>query len=196
MDERVTVAVAEAWLVADQADRDRTTAPSPENDDRLVAALLAVADACRSRTRDGFPEITTAAQLAECARVVKRLAGVRAADPTLARLARELDEQVKAGLGYTWTNQVRTAALAAVAVLVALGGAVLSGLDGDVPAVVVTSAVGSATLFAIVLTARRPAWSTRAERVNPMIRHHGLQEPSSHPSAVRVLPENGTAVKG
>ncbi|QTR05636.1 hypothetical protein J7S33_14365 [Saccharothrix algeriensis] len=187
MDERVT-AVAEAWHAVDQADRERAAAPSAPAADRLVAALLAVADTCRSRTRDGFPEITTAAQLAECARVAGRLAGVPATDPGLAGRARALSDEVRAGRGYVWTARLRTAALALAAVVVAVGGAVLGGADGSVPTVVTTSVIGSGALFAIILTARRPAWLLRAERVSPMISHHGLQIPSP---VTRVSPESG-----
>lgn len=40
--------------------------------------------------------------------------------------------------------------------------------------VVVTAVLGSATLFAAILAARRPVWRANAEVIMPMVRRHGL----------------------
>lgn len=174
MNVRIGTAVAAAWEAAAQAEAAAADPPSPEDSDRLAAALLAVADTCRSWTRDGEPEITSAAQFAECARVVGALRAVPVADEVLDRRARLLIEQVERGRAFRWTDPVRAAAVGALGAAVALLGALRGGLDDDVAMVVVASVLGSALLFAAVALARRPAWRVRAESVAPVIRHHGL----------------------
>ncbi|MEV8439905.1 hypothetical protein AB0425_21230 [Actinosynnema sp. NPDC051121] len=168
MDNRVDSAVAEKWAEVADAERE------PGAVDRLVERLLAVADTCRSVTRDGDLEITSAAQFAECAKVAERLAGLEPTDPGLARRAYELREQVLAGRNFRWSDPLRTTALGTAAVGVALGGAALGGSEENVATVVVAAILGSALLFATVLAARRPVWRTNAELIAPMVRRHGL----------------------
>ncbi|WP_158849384.1 hypothetical protein [Saccharothrix deserti] len=174
MGNRIDLAVAERWAEVAGAERDVEASPSPEAVDRLVERLLAVADACRSVTRDDDLEITSAAQFVECAKAAERLAGLEPADADLARRARALVEQVEAGRAFRWSDPVRTSALCTAAVVVAFGGALLGAGADDVALVVVTAVVGSVLLFATVLTARRPVWRTRAELMAPMVRRHGL----------------------
>lgn len=168
MENRVDLAVAEGWAEVAEAERE------PGAVDLLVQRLLAVADTCRSVTRDGDPEITSAAQFAECAKVAERLADLEPADPDLARRAYELREQVLAGQDFRWSDPVRTAGLVTAAVVVAFGGAALGGSEENVATVVVTAVLGSVLLFATVLTARRPVWRINAELIAPMVRRHGL----------------------
>ena len=165
---RIESTLAERWAEVARAES------SPEDADRLAAALLAVADTARSTTRDGDPEIANGAQFVECAAVVDRLAEVRPADEDLARRARALAEQVERGRAFRWDEPVRTAALCLGGVIVAVGGAVLGGVAESVPLVVVTAVLGNALLFATVVTARRPMWRVRAELMAPMIRSHGI----------------------
>ncbi|MFE2751391.1 hypothetical protein ACFXGA_05255 [Actinosynnema sp. NPDC059335] len=168
MEEDIDSAVAARWAEVAEAER------APAAVDRLAERLLAVADTCRSTTRDGEPEITSAAQFVACARAAERLARLEPVDPHLARRARDLIAQVEARRGFRWSDPVRTTALGAAALAVALGGAALGGLDEDVTTVVVSAVLGSALLFATVLTARRPVWRVEAELITPMVRRHGL----------------------
>lgn len=99
MENRIGIAdaVAERWAEVAEAERQWTAEPSREAADRLAESLLAVADTCRSVTRDGDLEIAGPAQFAECARVAGRLSEVEPADADLARRARALIEQVRHG---------------------------------------------------------------------------------------------------
>ena len=168
MENPIELAVADRWAGVAEAERE------PNDVDLLAARLLAVADTCRSVTRDGDLEITSAAQYAECAKVAERLAELEPVDPDLARRAYELREQVETGRDFRWSDPVRTATLGTAAVVVAFGGAALGGSEEDVAMVVVTAILGSALLFATILTARRPVWRTRGELIAPMVRRHGL----------------------
>jgi hypothetical protein len=165
---RIDLAVAEKWDAVAEAERE------PKAVDLLAARLLAVADTCRSVTRDGDLEITSAAQFAECATVAERLADLEPDDPDLSRRARELIAQVEAGRAFRWSDPLRTAALCTSAVVVAFGGAALGGSEDDVTMVIVAAILGSALLFATILTARRPVWRADAELIAPMVRRHGL----------------------
>lgn len=168
MEHPIAVAVAERWVEVAEADQE------PEAVDRLVERLLAVADACRSVMRDGEPEITSAVQFAECAKVADRLRDLEPVDPLLARRARELVEQVDAGGAAHWQDPVRTVVVSGASMLFAFGGAALGGQAGNVTTVVVTAVLGSTALFATVLAARRPAWRANADVIMPMVRRHGL----------------------
>ncbi|MCS7477760.1 hypothetical protein ACFFQW_47375 [Umezawaea endophytica] len=168
MRNRIEWTLAERWAEVARAES------APVDADRLAAALLAVADTSRSVTRDGDLEIANAAQFVECAKAADRLAGLDPADRDVARRAGELIAEVERGRGFRWDEPVRTAALCAVAAVVAVGGAVLGGVVESVPLVVVTAVLGNLLLFATVLTARRPMWRVRAELMAPMIRAHGI----------------------
>lgn len=168
MEHPIAAAVAEKWVAVAEADQE------PGAVDRLAARLLAVADACRSVLRDGQPEITSAAQFEECAKVADRLRDLEPVDPVLARRARELVEQVEAGGAAHWQDPVRTVLVSGAAMLFAFGGAALGGEAGNVTTVVVTAVLGSAALFAAILAARRPVWRANAEVIMPMVRRHGL----------------------
>ncbi|KOX17285.1 hypothetical protein ADK67_38725 [Saccharothrix sp. NRRL B-16348] len=168
MENRTDLAVAHRWAEVAEAERE------PDAVDLLAARLLAVADTCRSVTRDGDLEITSAAQFVQCAKVAERLAELEPVDPDLARRSYELREQVLTGRDFRWSDPARTAALGLAAVVVAFGGASLGGGEEDVAMVVVSAVLGSALLFATILTSRRPVWRTRAELVAPMVRRHGL----------------------
>lgn len=168
MENRIDLAVTHRWAEVAEVERE------PNDVDLLAARLLAVADTCRSVTRDGDLEITSAAQFVECAKAAERLAELEPADPDLARRSRELVAQVRVGRAFRWSDPVRSAALGTAAVVVAFGGATLGGSEEDVVMVIVTAVLGSALLFATILTARRPVWRTRAELIAPMVRRHGL----------------------
>lgn len=168
MEHPIATALAERWVEVAEAEQE------PAAVDRLAARLLAVADTCRSVMRDGEPEITSAVQFEECAKVADRLRGLEPVDPVLARRARELVEQVDEGRSARWQDPVRTVAVAGAAMLFAFGGAALGGQAGNVTAVVVTTVLGSAVLFAAILAGRRPAWRVNAEVIMPMVRRHGL----------------------
>jgi hypothetical protein len=172
VENRIDLAVDHRWTEVAEAERELTA--SPDAVDELVARLLAVADTCRSVTRDGDLEITSAAQFAACATAARRLAELRPVDPDLAERSRALVEQVRVGRDFRWSAPVRTAALATAAVAVAFGGAALGGDAEDVAMVIVTAVLGSLVLFATILTARRPVWRLNAELMAPMVRRHGL----------------------
>lgn len=172
MENRIDLAVADRWTEVAEAERE--LAASPDAVDELAARLLAVADTCRSVTRDGDLEITSAAQFVECAKAARRLAELRPIDPDLAERSRALVGQVRVGQDFRWSDPVRTTALAAVAMAVAFGGAALGGSEEDVAMVIVTAVLGSLVLFATILTARRPVWRSNAELMAPMVRRHGL----------------------
>ncbi|HEX6343581.1 hypothetical protein [Umezawaea sp.] len=168
MRNRIEWTLAETWAEVARAEAE------PVDQDRLAAALLAVADVSRSVTRDGDPEIANGAQFVECAKVSDRLAELSPSDRDVVRRSRELVDQVERGREFRWDEPVRTAALCAAGVGVAVGGAVLGGVNESVPLVVVTAVLGNLLLFATVLTARRPLWRVRAELMAPMIREHGI----------------------
>jgi hypothetical protein len=171
VENRIELAVADRWTEVAEAEREPG---SPRAVDELAARLLAVADTCRSVTRDGDPVITSGAQFVVCAKVAERLAGLHPVDPDIAERSRALVEQVRVGRDFRWSEPVRTTALIAAAVAVAFGGAALGGGAGDVVMVIVTAVLGSLVLFAAVLTARRPVWRLNAELMAPMVRRHGL----------------------
>ncbi|WNV86195.1 hypothetical protein [Umezawaea sp. Da 62-37] len=162
------------WTLAERWAEVRRAESEPVDVDRLAAALLGVADASRSVTRDDDLEIANAAQFAECAKVADRLAALAPGDQEVARRAAELIDQVERGRAFRWDEPVRTAALCAAAAVVAVGGALLGSGADSVLLVVVTAVLGNLLLFSTVLTARRPMWRVRAELMAPMIRAHGI----------------------
>ncbi|WP_436491765.1 hypothetical protein [Actinokineospora sp. HUAS TT18] len=141
---------------------------------RLAAALLAVADGCRSMTRNQVLEITSAVQLETCERAASRVLQLRLEDESVNGRARALLAEVELGKRWSWRPGVLPVLLAAVAVCVGLGGAAYGGINGSVALVAVAAVVSSVVLLLLVVVNRRQNWQVRANLVESSVWRPGI----------------------
>jgi hypothetical protein len=136
--------------------------------------IRAEAFAALSVTRDNQVEITSVRQLRVLEEAAKRILEMRLEDETVNDLARSMLDRVAFARRWTWVDVPVAAALAVVALATGVGAAVLGGTGGNIVLAVIGGIVGSALLGIVVIRYRRENWRTRAERIAPMIWHHGV----------------------
>ncbi|MDQ3406425.1 MAG: hypothetical protein M3548_24030 [Actinomycetota bacterium] len=163
------------WRAVDELEMVVARNPGEsEHRTRLAHALLAVADDCRSVTRDRIPEITSLAQLAACERVATRLLELAVANDEIDRRAKALLTEVRLGRMWTWQYRTRAAVLAVLAAVLGLGGAVYGGLTGGAGVIVIATVLSSVLLFVVVVGYRRQNWRLRAEAVEATVWREGI----------------------
>jgi uncharacterized protein YcfJ len=151
-----------------------TVYDEPDDPHRIALRIREDAFAALSVTRDKDVEITSVRQLHVLEDAAHRILAMRLEDETVNDLARSMLDRVAFARRATWVDVPAAAGLAAVALTTGVGGAVLGGTGGNVVLAVVGAIVGSALLGIVVLRYRRENWRIRAERIAPMIWHHGV----------------------
>lgn len=145
----------------------------PDESHRIALKIRSEAFAALSVTRDNQVEITSADQLRILEDAANRILAMRLEDETVNDLARSMLDRVAFARRWTWVNLPAAATLAVVALTAGIGAAVLGGTGGNIVLAVIGGIVGSALLGIVVLRYRRENWRIRAERIAPMIWHHG-----------------------
>jgi hypothetical protein len=130
--------------------------------------------AALSVTRDNQVEFTSVHQLCAFEDAAKRILAMRLDDETVNDLARSMLDRVAFARRWMWVNVPVAAALTVVALATGVGAAVLGGTGNNVVLAVIGGIAGSVLLGIVVIRYRRENWRIRAERIAPMIRHHGV----------------------
>lgn len=141
---------------------------------RIALDIRAEAFAALSVTHDDHTEITSARQLRTFEDAARRILAMRLDDEAANDLARSMLDRVAFAKRWTWVDVPVAATVAAVALAVGIGAAVFGGASGNVVLAAVGGIAGSVLLAIVVLRYRRENWRVRAERIAPMIRHHGV----------------------
>jgi len=141
---------------------------------RIAMEIRDEAFAALSMTRDNQVEITSVRQLHALEGAAKRILEMRLEDETVNDLARSMLDRVAFARRWTWVDVPVATALTVVALATGIGAAVLGGTGGNIVLAVIGGIVGSVLLGIVVLRYRRENWRIRAERIAPMIWHHGV----------------------
>ena len=140
----------------------------------LATTLHAVAEQCRSVTREDVLVITTPHQLAICEDAAIRILDLDTDDEELNRGAERLLAEVNAGRRWRWRQPVVAEGLAVSIVVFGVAGVVTGGLGGSVALVVASIVLGAVLLFLVVLRYRRQVWQIRADELALLIEKHGV----------------------
>lgn len=146
----------------------------PADSHRIAMEIRAEAFAALSVTRDNQVEITSVRQLRVLEDAATRILAMRLDDETVNDLARSMLDRVAFARRWTWVDVPAACALAVVALVTGVGAAVLGGTGDNIVLAVIGGIVGSVLLGIVVLRYRRENWRIRAERIAPMIWHHGV----------------------
>jgi hypothetical protein len=146
----------------------------PADRHRIAMAIRDEAFAALSMTRDNQVEITSVRQLHVLEDAAKRILDMRLEDETVNDLARSMLDRVAFARRWTWVDVPVATALTVVALATGVGAAVLGGTGGNIVLAVIGGIVGSVLLGIVVIRYRRENWRIRAERIAPMIWHHGV----------------------
>lgn len=141
---------------------------------RIAMAIRDEAFAALSVTRDNDVEITSVRQLRIIEDAARRILAMRLDDEYVNDLARSMLDRVAFARRWTWVDLPAAVGLTVVALAVGIGAAALGGAGGNVVLAVLGGILGSLLLGIVVLRFRRENWRIRAERVAPMIWHHGV----------------------
>lgn len=146
----------------------------PADPHRIALDIREEAFAALSVTRDNDVEITSVRQLRILEDAAQRILAMRLEDETINDLARSMLDRVAFARRWTWVELPAATALTVVALAAGIGAAVLGGTGGNIILAVIGGIVGSVLLGIVVLRYRRENWRIRAERIAPMIWHHGV----------------------
>jgi hypothetical protein len=146
----------------------------PADRHRIAMEIRDEAFAALSMTRDNQVEITSVRQLHALEDAAKRILEMRLEDESVNDLARSMLDRVAFARRWTWVDVPVATALTVVALATGIGAAVLGGTGGNIVLAVIGGIVGSVLLGIVVLRYRRENWRIRAERIAPMIWHHGV----------------------
>jgi len=146
----------------------------PADPNRIAMEIRDEAFAALSVTRDHDVEITSIRQLHILEDTARRILAMRLDDETVNDLARSMLDRVAFARRWTWVDLPVATALTVVALATGIGAAVLGGTGGNFVLAVIGGIVGSVLLGIVVIRYRRENWRIRAERIAPMIWHHGV----------------------
>jgi hypothetical protein len=141
---------------------------------QLASRLRADAVSAMSVTRDQEIEITSARQLQIWEEAATRILALDADDAELNAEATAMLEQARTARRWSWINQLAATLLAALAVAIGVGSAILGGLTSNLTIGIAGTIVGSALLATVVLMYRRENWRIRADRIAPLIWKPGV----------------------
>lgn len=146
----------------------------PADPHRIALKIRDDAFAALSVTRDNDVEITSADQLRVLEDAARRILAMRLEDETVNDLARSMLDRVAFARRWTWVDVPAATTLTVLALTTGVGAAVFGGTGGNIVLAVIGGIIGSALLGIVVLRYRRENWRIRAERIAPMIWHHGV----------------------
>ncbi|MFC4857697.1 hypothetical protein [Actinophytocola glycyrrhizae] len=147
---------------------------TPADPHRIAMDIRDEAFAALSVTRDNQVEITSVRQLRVLEDAARRILAMHLDDETVNDLARSMLDRVAAARRWTWVNVPAATMVTVAALAIACGASVLGGIGDNIVLAVAGGIAGSVLLGIVVLRYRRENWRIRAERIAPMIWHHGV----------------------